>query len=129
MKQAPLQTYCAGLAFIPPSNELKHHFQNQIYPWVKEIRIAEADVPPPKDEFNYVCDLAFTPDGKHIAAGSNLEAARLWDVGTQNAICLFEGSFMDKVSSVSIAPDGMLLAGGSDDWTIAVWDLKTRGTL
>jgi WD40 repeat protein len=125
IKQAPLQTYCAALAFIPPTNELKLHFRNQMHPWIKDIRVAEAITHKAKDEFNYVNDLAFSPDGMQIASGSQILAARLWDVATGAALYKFEGP-ADKVSSVAISPDGTLLAGGSDDFTVWVWDLRTR---
>ncbi|KAJ8123922.1 hypothetical protein ONZ43_g239 [Nemania bipapillata] len=124
IKQAPLQTYCAALAFIPPTNELKIHFRKQLHPWLKEVRIAEADIPKPKDEFNYVSDLAFTPDSRKIASGSNFEAVRLWDVSTRATLCKYEGA-TDKMSSVAISPDGTTVAAGSDDFTVMAWDIRT----
>ncbi|KAI1772379.1 vegetative incompatibility protein HET-E-1 [Hypoxylon cercidicola] len=125
IKQAPLQTYCAALAFIPPTNELKLHFRGQMHPWIKDIRIAGAMIPEAKDDFNYVSDLAFTPDGKQIASGSNFEAVRLWDVATKSKLCKYSGA-TDKMSSVAISPDGMTVAAGSDDFTVMSWDIKTK---
>ncbi|KAI1215177.1 vegetative incompatibility protein HET-E-1 [Annulohypoxylon truncatum] len=125
IKRAPLQTYCAALSFIPPSNELKFQFRSQIHPWIKDVRIAEADVPAAKDEFNYVSDLAFTPDSKQIASGSNFEAVRFWDVATKATLAKYEGA-TDKMSSVAISPDGTTVAAGSDDFTVLAWDIKTR---
>ncbi|KAI4646637.1 hypothetical protein J4E93_004859 [Alternaria ventricosa] len=125
-EQAPLQIYCAALLFIPSTNELKKHFRTLLHPCVREFRIAEAAIPPAKDEFNYVNDLAFTPDGKQIASGSNVAMARLWNVATGATISTFEGSFTDKISSIAISADGKLLAGGSDDFRVVVWNLQTR---
>ncbi|KAK4247279.1 WD40-repeat-containing domain protein [Corynascus novoguineensis] len=101
IKLAPLQVYCSALMFVPPTNQLKQHFKSQMHPWMKKIWVSPADVPKPKDEFNYVNDLAFTPGGKQIASGSN-------------------------TNSLAISPDGTLIAAGADDFTVTVWDLKTR---
>ncbi|KAI0884183.1 vegetative incompatibility protein HET-E-1 [Annulohypoxylon maeteangense] len=125
IKRAPLQTYCAALSFVPSTNELKFQFRSQMHPWIKGIRIAEADVPAAKDEFNYVSDLAFTPDSKQIASGSNFEAVRFWDVASKTTLAKYEGA-TDKMSSVAISPDGMTIAAGSDDFTVMAWDIKTR---
>ncbi|KAJ5722922.1 vegetative incompatibility protein HET-E-1 [Penicillium malachiteum] len=128
IKQAPLQVYCAALAFVQPTNELKNHFWPLMKPWIGDLRIAEANVPKPKDEFNYVSDLAFTPDSTRIASGSNFQAVRFWDIETKSQICKFEGS-IDKMSSVAISPDGKLLAAGSDDFTVMIWELEKRTLL
>ncbi|KAI0896280.1 vegetative incompatibility protein HET-E-1 [Annulohypoxylon nitens] len=124
IKRAPLQTYCAALSFAPSSNELKSQFQSQIHPWIKSIQIAEADVPEAKDEFNYVSDLAFSPDSKKIVSGSNFEAVRSWNIATKATERRYEGA-TDKMSSVAISPDGMIVAAGSDDFTVMAWNLET----
>ncbi|KAK3998077.1 WD40-repeat-containing domain protein [Cladorrhinum sp. PSN332] len=125
IKLAPLQTYCAALAFVRPTNQLKQHFRREMHPWIKDLRVVPANIPKAKDEFNYVNDLAFRPDGRQVASGSNNEIARLWDVPTRTALWRFEGP-TDKVSSVAISPDGSMIAAGSDDFAVTVWDLKTR---
>lgn len=125
IKLAPLQTYSAALAFVPATNELRAHFRSRLHPWIREAHIAKTTAAGAKDEFAYVNDIAFTPDSKRIASGTNLEVARLWDVGTKAAICKFIGP-TDKVSSVAISPDGRAMACGADDWTSVVWDMDTR---
>ncbi|KAF9767226.1 hypothetical protein IL306_000228 [Fusarium sp. DS 682] len=127
-RRAPLQIYCAALAFIPSTNELKVHFRHQRDSWIRDVWVAEADIPKAKDDFNYVSDLAFTPDSRRIASGSNFEAVRFWDVKTKATLRKFEGGATDKMSSVAISPDGKILAGGSDDFTVMVWSIDT-GTL
>ena len=37
---------------------------------MKDIRNAEAIAPKVKGEYNYVNDIAFTPDGQQVASGS-----------------------------------------------------------
>lgn len=124
-RRAPLQIYCTGLAFVPTTNELKSHFNDQMHTWIHDIQIAEAVIPKAKDEFNYVSDLAFTPDCRQIASGSNFGAVRFWDIATRTKVHKFDGAD-DKMSSVAISPDGTILAAGSDDFTVIVWDLNTK---
>ncbi|PTD07628.1 Vegetative incompatibility protein HET-E-1 [Fusarium culmorum] len=91
---------------------------------INDVWFAEADIPNPRDDFNYVSDLAFTPDSKRIASGSNFEAVRFWDVATKSRLRKFEGGATDKMSSVAISPDSKTLAGGSDDFTVMVWSIE-----
>ncbi|RGP58943.1 vegetative incompatibility protein het-e-1 [Fusarium sporotrichioides] len=124
LKQAPLQIYCTALIFIQPNSSLKQHFKSQLYSWIKNLKIAEANVPKAKDELFYVNDLVFTPDSSQVASGSVTGIARLWDTGSSAAIRKFEGA-KDRISSVAISPDGKTIAAGSDDFTVLVWDLET----
>ncbi|KAF5536444.1 NACHT WD40 domain-containing protein [Fusarium phyllophilum] len=94
-------------------------------PTLEDACVAEADAPKAKDEFNYVSDLAFTPDSERIASGSNFEAVRFWDVGSMATLQKFQGGSRDKISSVAISPDGKCLAGGSDDSTVMLWSIET----
>ncbi|KAK4219874.1 WD40-repeat-containing domain protein [Rhypophila decipiens] len=127
IKLAPLQTYSAALVFVPATNELRRHFRGQLHPWIQDVHMAKTTAAKARDEFNYVNDLAFTPDSKKISSGANIEVARLWDVSTKSPVRKFEGP-TDKVSSVSISPDGGIIACGADDFTIAAWDIETGAT-
>jgi WD40 repeat protein len=108
IKDAPLQTDCAGLAFVPSTNQLRLHFQDQRHPWIKDVQAAEEILLYAKDEFNYVNDLSFIPDRGQIALRSQIVAARLWDSATGATLYKYVGP-KDKVSSVAISPDGTLL--------------------
>jgi WD40 repeat protein len=67
--------------------------------------------------------VAFSPDGGHLAAGSNDRAARLWDIarGAENARRLERHG--RAVTSIAFSPDGVRLATGSDDGTVRLWDV------
>ncbi|KAJ5724890.1 hypothetical protein N7493_006618 [Penicillium malachiteum] len=121
---APLQTYAAALIFSDRDNE----FWSQLTPLVHKVRIAEAILEKPKRPktiFSFLNDIAFTPDGQHIASGSVDEVDRLWDIATRTKQGTLKGHRY-KVGSVAISADGMMIASGSDDSLIMVWDWETR---
>jgi WD40 repeat protein len=72
--------------------------------------------------------VAFSPDGKTIAAGSRDGTVKLWDVLSGQVVQTIRG-YVANARSVAFSPDGNLLACGS--WqgavkTAKVWDV-TRG--
>jgi RNA polymerase sigma factor (sigma-70 family) len=78
--------------------------------------------------------LAYSPDGKRLAAASEIDwpprgqvnPVRLWDVATGTEALRFEGH-TDTVHTVVFAPDGKTLAtgGGRYDPTLRLWDTAT----
>ena len=78
---------------------------------------------PPATPFD-VSAIAFSPDGKTLATGS--EEGTIWmrrmDIG---AIRYFPPVHKQAVLSVTFSPDGKTLASGSRDGTIGLWDIET----
>jgi WD40 repeat protein len=65
--------------------------------------------------------VAFSPDGKRIAAGLFDHSARLWSVPEWAPLRRFDGH-AQWVRTVAFSPDGQLLATCADDDTVRLWN-------
>ncbi|MCL6590461.1 MAG: WG repeat-containing protein [Firmicutes bacterium] len=68
--------------------------------------------------------VAFSPDGKLIASGSDDKTVKLFNADTGTLIRTFTGH-TDYVWSVDFSPDGKTLLSCSDDRTIRLWEVVT----
>jgi WD40 repeat protein/predicted Ser/Thr protein kinase len=67
-----------------------------------------------------ICTLAFTPDGRRLASGSEDGTAKIWDPGTGREL-LSLVRHTDWVWGVSFSPDGRKLSTASKDGTAIIW--------
>lgn len=68
--------------------------------------------------------VAFSPDGKLLAAGRYDHTIKIWDTATGKEKANLNGHTR-PVFSVSFYPDGKTLASGSGDGTVRLWDMAT----
>jgi WD40 repeat protein len=69
-----------------------------------------------------VISVAFSPDGKTIATGSEDKTVKLWSLDGRE-LQTFKGH-SSSVNSVTFSPDGKSIATGSDDKTVKLWNLN-----
>ncbi|MCY3869947.1 MAG: Ig-like domain-containing protein, partial [Gemmatimonadetes bacterium] len=77
---------------------------------------------------NVVTSVAYSPDGRMLASGSEDNTVRLWDIKTRKTISTFEGH-RSHVTSVTFSSDGTMLASGSKDNIVRLWDIATQNSI
>jgi len=73
-------------------------------------------------------DLAYSPSGKYLAAGSDDDKIWMWETKNYEVLYTLEGH-ESYVNGVAFSPDETFLVSSSDDSTIGIWDLGTRELL
>ena len=70
-----------------------------------------------------VGDVAFSPDGQWLAAGSDDNKIRVWRASDYELEKTLAGH-THYVNGVAFSPDGRWLASGSHDKTVGIWDVQ-----
>ena len=79
----------------------------------------------------YVESVAFSPDGRTLAAGTSVKTVWLWNVSRPAAPAAFRGMPLtgpgNLVSGVAFSPDGRTLAASSEDDKVWLWSVHANG--
>ncbi|KZS97378.1 WD40 repeat-like protein, partial [Sistotremastrum niveocremeum HHB9708] len=127
----PSELYKSGLLWLPKSSLMRQHYickQSPQSHWpqvIKGLRFTwDAIWHTFVGHSDRVCCIAYSPDGGHVASGSQDMTVRIWDVATGQQEQLLEGH-SHSVECVAYSPDGGHVASGSQDNTVRIWDIAT----
>jgi len=70
-----------------------------------------------------VISVAFSPDGRLLAAGSWDNSTRIWQASDGKMLIRLVGHSR-PVYSVAFSPDSRLVATGAGDATVRIWELS-----
>ena len=66
--------------------------------------------------------LAFSPDGRILAAGGSGQKLRIWDLPKKQLLHVFV-AHDNWIECIAISPDGKTVATGGQDNTVRLWDI------
>ncbi len=135
-----------GRAYLAALRTLDDHLlhrqvEERLAEWGEEETVTETSTPPSYEELvarsqqirllhtleehtSRVCSVAFSPNGRLLASGSNDRTVRLWEVASGQVVRTLEGHTW-LVNSIAFSPDGRLLASGSHDKTVRLWEVAS----
>jgi WD40 repeat protein len=118
----------SSVAFAPDARNLAHAARDSSTIGRGSIRVF--DVGSGRELLNIqghtgeVWSVAFAPDGKTLASGSEDGTIKLWDPASGDQRLTLRGH-TQRVSTVRFSPDGTTLASASWDGTVRLWRAAT----
>jgi len=79
---------------------------------------------------DHVCTIAYSPDGRFLAASMANGRTQIWDTETHRTVLTIERATTEWVCwGLAYSPDGRFLASSGDDNTVRVWDVATGAAI
>jgi WD40 repeat protein len=98
----------------------------------KKVIVFDADTFKPTRTFeglpNFIQSVAFTPDGKTLAACSG-DVLKVWDLGTGKEVRTIKGTKDKIIRTLAFGNEGKVLVSAGSDATVTVWDAATDKAL
>jgi WD40 repeat protein len=97
------------------------------FEWYYLQRQCELDQRTLRGHSGKVRAVAFSPDGRHIASGSEDLTVKIWDAasGRETLNLRHADKTFRAVDGVAFSPDGRRIASSSMDLTVKVWDVAS----
>jgi WD40 repeat protein len=92
---------------------------------LRSLKTGSVGVTSLKGHSDRINSLAFSPDGKILASGSDDKTIKIWQLATGKLICTLTGH-LAAVQSVAFSPNGLMLVSGSWDTTIKIWRYENK---
>ncbi len=118
----PVRDSILALAFAPDGKALACRGPSSITVWETATLKVRSQFKAAAAPFGVRSILAFSPDGKILAASDQARALRLWDVATGKELGQLKGH-RGAALTVAFAPDGKKLVSGGSDTTALTWDV------
>lgn len=120
--EVPVSSPVASLRFSPDGTVLA-------VGGYRDLRLIDAasgkEITALAGQIDYVRSIAFSPDGKRIAAAGGAPQLfgeiKIWDVQSHQLLKTMQGH-KDCIYSISWSPDGKLIASASYDRMVKLWD-------
>ena len=119
--------FVAGMLtrFVMLRTRGREWYETRFIPAVSPLREVRALTDPAAEG---AWDVAFSPDGRRIAAAYNSGLVLLWELATGTVSRSYQGH-TGPAHNVAFSPDGSRIASAGADGTVRLWETETRREL